>query len=225
MARDFRHGHGMRQPQFQRKSQQKRGTERSGKLTVSKVWAAGFLVSALLLIGFFVTQHFVTQAKQSEGPTEKSIFLAAKEAKQKAADSVEAVSQQLQPQAVEVKEVEVSNTQKEASDPVRRYSFYEGLGKTEVVVEAAPISIELEQPYYIQAGTFGSERVAQQELRRLEKLGQRLQMSVYQGSKRVYYRLRVGPFHDRLEMNKRRNELRRLGVDTLLVKAPKPSAN
>lgn len=222
MARDFRHGHGMRKQQFQRKSQQKNVPRQANKSSVPMVWAAGFLISAALLIGFFITQHFVSQANQSDGPTEKSIFIAAKEMQQKAVESVEEVSEKLQPKPVEVEAVQIEPEEKlvEPSE-APKYSFYDGLGKMEVVVDAVPISIQLEQPYYIQAGTFGSEKVALSEKKRLAKLGQELEMSVLYGKKRTYYRLRVGPFHDRLELNKRRNELRRLGVDTLLVKAAK----
>lgn len=222
MARDFRHGHGMRKQQFQRKSQQKNVPRQANKSSVPMVWAAGFLISAALLIGFFITQHFVSQANQSDGPTEKSIFIAAKEMQQKAVESVEEVSEKLQPKPVEVEAVQIEPEEKlvEPSE-APKYSFYDGLGKMEVVVDAVPISIQLEQPYYIQAGTFGSEKVALSEQKRLAKLGQELEMSVLYGKKRTYYRLRVGPFHDRLELNKRRNELRRLGVDTLLVKAAK----
>lgn len=222
MARDFRHGHGMRKQQFQRKSQQKNVPRQANKSSVPMVWAAGFLISAALLIGFFITQHFISQANQSDGPTEKSIFIAAKEMQQKAVESVEEVSEKLQPKPVEVEAVQIEPEEKlvEPSE-APKYSFYDGLGKMEVVVDAVPISIQLEQPYYIQAGTFGSEKVALSEQKRLAKLGQELEMSVLYGKKRTYYRLRVGPFHDRLELNKRRNELRRLGVDTLLVKAAK----
>jgi len=226
MAQDFRHGHGRhRKPQFKRKSQQKSGAASTvDKSSVPMIWAAGFLVSAVLLVGFFVTQHFVSQANQSSEPTEKSIFLAAKEIKEKAVESVEKVSEKLEPQPVVVEAVQVeAEEQLVAVDEAPIYSFYEGLAKTEVVVDAVPISIQLEQPYYIQAGTFGSERVALKEKSRLAKMGQELELSTYQGTKKLYYRLRVGPFTDRLELNKKRNELRRLGVDTLLVKAPKPT--
>jgi Cell division protein len=89
------------------------------------------------------------------------------------------------------------------------------------VVDAVPLSVALEDAYYIHAGTFGSEAVARKEQQRLANLGEAVELSVLQSGERTYYRLRVGPFHDRLAMNKRRNALRRLGVDTLLVKAPK----
>lgn len=225
MAKDFRHAHGRhRQAQFQRKSQQtpKRSKQES---SIPKVWFAGFAVSALLLIGFFVTQHFVDQAQEENSkPVEKSIFLAAKELKEQAEKSVDEVTEKLEPKTtipVVVEAVKVPEEEKLVEvDEATKFSFYEGLAKSEVVVDAVPLSVQLEQPYYIQAGTFGSQRIAEKERSRLERMGQELELSTYQGTKRLYYRLRVGPFTDRLALNKKRNELRRLGVDTLLVKAP-----
>ncbi|BCN92459.1 hypothetical protein THMIRHAM_02440 [Thiomicrorhabdus immobilis] len=180
------------------------------------------MVSAVLLVGFFVTQHFVSQGAKADNPAETSIFKAAKDLKEQTEDAVQEVSEKLQPKPVVVEAVNVQTDEnvKEAEDKPS-FSFYDGLGKMEVVVDAVPLSVALEQPYYIQAGTFGSEKIALKEQQRLAKLGQDLQLSVLTTKTRTYYRLRVGPFSDRLVLNKRRNELRRLGVDTLLVKAPK----
>lgn len=222
MARDYRHGHVSHKQTFQRKSQAATKSTSSGRSSVPMIWAGGFLVSAVLLVGFFVTEHFVSQGVQSEKPDEPSIFKAAKDLKAQTVESVQEVSEKLQPKPVVVEAVDI-NTAQAKTDVEEKplFSFYEGLGKMEVIVDAVPISVELKQPYYIQAGTFGSEKVANQEQRRLDRLGQKLQLSVLTTKKRVYYRLRVGPFNDRLVLNKKRNELRRLGVDTLLVKAPK----
>lgn len=101
------------------------------------------------------------------------------------------------------------------------YSFYNGLAETEVLVDVEPISIKLASAYYIQAGTFGKESQALIEQQRLARKGQKLDITTYTTKIRTYYRLRVGPFDNRLKMNKKRNELRRLGLDTLLVRARK----
>jgi len=222
MARDFRHGHGQNnKKQFQRKSQSKPTGGNSSKSSVPMIWAGGFFVSAILLVGFFVTQHFVTQGAKSEDPAETSIFKVAQEVKQQAKEAVAVVKEAAKPQPVVVEAVNVEPESTSSEPEKTYYSFYEGLGQMEVVVDAVPLSVELERPYYIQAGTFGSERVAKVEQKRLAKLGQELEMSVLTTKIRSYYRLRVGPFSDRLVLNKRRNELRKLGVDTLVVKAPK----
>lgn len=235
MARDYRHGHGHKQA-FQRKSQQAESQENE-KRSVSLIWGAGFLVSAILLVGFFVTEHFVSKGAKSSEQTGSNIFQSALEEKQATEAPVDEVSKPLQPlpqpksqpnpKGLMVNEVvvpEVTQAQGESdsvSSTQRQYSFYQGLSQTEVVVEAEQISVELTQPYYIQAGSFGTEATAKQEQKRLAKHGLKLEISALNSGKRTYYRLRVGPFKDRLDMNKRRNELRKFGVDTLLIKAPK----
>lgn len=227
MARDYRHGHGQKQV-FQRRSQQ--SSQEEDKRSVSLVWGAVFLVSAVILIGFFITQHFASKAASPEESTEKKLYQAAVEIKETTEAKIETVSKQLQPKSVGpimVNEVVIPKVDgKSVTDGVseaaeNQFSFYEGLGQTEVVVEVEPISVQLEHPFYIQAGSFGSEAVAKQELKRLAKFGLALELSPLHKPKRTYYRLRVGPFTDRLLLNKRRNELRQFGVDTLLIKAPK----
>ena len=225
MARDFRHGHHQNKQQFQRKSQSSSQSVSNGKSSVPMIWAGGFLVSAVLLIGFFVTQHFVSQGAKSDQSAETSIFKAAKEIKEQTVEKVQEVSEKMQPKTVVVEAVNLQEEEHAEAAQKPSYSFYEGLGQMEVVVDAVPLSVALKQPYYIQAGTFGSEKVAKQEQARLAKLGETLQISVLTTKKRTYYRLRVGPFVDRLVLNKKRNELRRLGVDTLLLKAPQVESN
>lgn len=225
MAQDFRHGHGRhRKPEYQRKSQQRGAGSSSVSVSVSKVWALGFLSALVIIVVYFVLQKTPSQPSENDqgAANQKSILTTASEIKEKAVETVAEVSKKLEPQKVEVEAVKVKQEEQLVEpDEETKFSFYDGLAKSEVVVDAAPISIQLENPYYIQAGTFGSERVALIEKRRLAKMGQELEMSIYRGTKRVYYRLRIGPYTDRLELNKKRNELRKLGVDTLLVKAPR----
>ncbi len=230
MARDYRHGHSNKKG-FTRKSQQT--SHQLEKRSVSLIWGAGFLVSAVLLIGFFVTQHFVSKGVKSTEPAEKTIFQSAVALQESTTATIAEVSQKLQPPQPEVLkkpiDITLSSTIVEGDlSPVaeessmQQYSFYQGLSRTEVVVDVEPISVKLDTPYYIQAGTFGSEVVAFKEQKRLARLGQVLQVSALHKPNRTYYRLRIGPFDDRLVLNKRRNELRRIGLGTLLIKAPKP---
>ena len=223
MARDYRHGHSSKQG-FQRKSQQGGGEEE--KRSISFFWSLGFFLAIVVLVIYFTTQHFASNKASVVEPSDQSSFQAAIELKQDAAESIEKISQQLQPKPIIVEEVAMpTSKQIETSVEAKKsYSFYQGLGQTEVIVEAEPISVQMKQPYYIQAGSFGSETVAKQELKRLRDRGQELQLSALHKRNRTYYRLRAGPFTDRLLMNKRRNELRRLGVDTLLIKASLPKS-
>jgi len=234
VARDYRHGHGHKKS-FQRQSQSanRKGRAQASGRTVALVWAAGFFISGVFLVGFFVTQHFVSKGVKSEEVSEQSIFKTTAALKDEVAETIEAVSVKLQPEVPKppvvepassvmlTPEVPIEISKGTEASVKQNYSFYEGLGQTEVVVDVEPISVQLKHPYYVQAGTFGSERVALQEQRRLARLGQTLEVSALHKKTRVYYRLRIGPFQDRLILNKRRNELRRLGLDTILIKAPK----
>lgn len=191
------------------------------------VWGGALLISVIFIAVFFVVKHFVFQEKkpsesvenvadQLTGNIEKTPISEAKMASViPAENSSEALSDQ-RSEPVPSNEKEVR--EKEIGID---YSFYQGLSQTEVIVEAELISVALEQPYYIQAGSFGSKSVAMQEVNRLKKHGQQLEISALKKGDRTYYRLRVGPFSDRLLMNKKRNELRKLGVDTLLIKVSK----
>ncbi|VAW48212.1 hypothetical protein MNBD_GAMMA03-412 [hydrothermal vent metagenome] len=229
MARDYRHGHRHKQA-FQRKSQREEAPTR-GQRSGAIVWGAGILVSIVLLVGFFVVNHFISQGAKSSSFELKNIFQSTESVQKKTDVSTEQESKltpepkpELKSSKVMVNEVVIPEDGDEKSvkySAQNHYSFYQGLSQTEVVVEAELISVALSQPYYIQAGSFGSEKLAKQEQKRLKKHGQQLTVSGLTRDGRTYYRLRVGPFSDRLRMNKRRNELRKLGVDTLLIKAPK----
>lgn len=225
MARDYRHGYGERRG-YQRRSQQDRHDEQD-KRAVTAVWGVAFLLSLLFLLGYFIVDHFVSSGVKSTAPvqaaTEQSLYQQKGNqpvSSSSKADTLETVVEDVSSVSVIV-ETPVSVAETGNRNVVEAYSFYEGLGQTEVVVDVEPISTTLDNPYYIQAGSFGSREVALQELARLAKMGQELELSPLRKPNRTYYRLRVGPFTDRLLLNKKRNALRELGVDTLLIKAPK----
>jgi len=214
MSRDYRYGHNSKAKGFQRRSQQK-PSERSR--SVGKIWLIGALVSVNFLGGFLVVQHFMSSqsAKEAVPPSEIYAEVTEPVKKEDTRLTVQAlpVVQTVEESGIE-EPVEQSNTTK--------YSFYQGLKESEVIVDAVPISVQLDAAYYILAGTFGSEKVALKEQQRLARLGQQVGMAPVKGKSRTYYRLSVGPFTDRLVMNAKRNELRRLGVDTLLLKSKTP---
>lgn len=215
MSRDYRYGHNQHKTGFQRQSQ-KQADQRERSAGRGRVWLISALLSLCLVGGFLIVQHFTgVQAKKESQPPSK-IYSEVNEAapalpEEKGGITVEAVSSSPE---------KAGSNSGEAPKPLG-YSFYEGLKETEVVVDAVPISVQLEHAYYIHAGTFGKQKYALQEQQRLKRLGQAVSLSVIEQSGRTYYRLRTGPFQDRLEMNRVRNELRSLGVDTLLVQAPR----
>ena len=224
MTRDYRHGHGQKQA-FQRKSQQ----DQPNKIEASgvSVWVVGMVILIGFMFAFFVVNHFISQSNKPLEILEQEVFQVTSELKETLdinASPIVTVPQVKAAEIVVSKEPSLDKKDSSHADTSHHYSFYHGLSQTEVVVEAELISVALTQPYYIQAGSFGSEKVAKQEQRRLEKHGQVLTVSALTKGSRTYYRLRVGPFKDRLVMNKKRNELRKLGVDTLLIKAPRTSS-
>ncbi|WP_127470020.1 SPOR domain-containing protein [Thiomicrorhabdus aquaedulcis] len=266
-----RYDNGVGHGGFKNASNQEEPVKRSAAM----VWGASFLVSLLLLTGFFVTQHFADFGVKSGTPVDQTIYqepgqAASTSPSQTALTEVpietttvvkalkveqskpvnvnhndilqapESVAQDVSASALNDSPVEsqvsaqasgemteektTSNSSAEpVADPVLKnhYSFYQGLGQTEVMVDAVPISVKLGDPYYIQGGTFDTLEKARNEQKRLAQHSLNLVVAKFESSKGVYYRLRMGPYSDRLEMNKKRNELRRLGVDTLLIKIPK----
>lgn len=224
MARDYRYGAGRKQI-FRRQSQQQ--AESSEGLSSRQLWLVMIVIGLMQVAGYFVVSHFlhagVRGEKANQPPSSHQSF--SRESVEAAAVKSPVTPPEVAPTAdvnpeqtsvitaLSVPEVEVP----EKVD----YTFYHGLAKTEVVVDAEPLPVKLPQPYFIQAGSFGSREVAEKEQARLKRFGFETQISGLKGKTRTYYRLRLGPFFDRIEMNKVRNQLRDVGVDTLLIRAPK----
>jgi len=240
MARDMRHGYGKsHRPDFKRKSQQQEVVETEG--SPSLIWLAVVFVSLALLGSFFAVKHFATQGVGSrlealEILEEQPVDIAATDTITKAKiveihppESEVSKDSKIDLKVVEQAEVplnEANLAEKKQSLDSIQFTFYEGLSETEVVVYAEPIPVVLPEPYYILAGTFGRYELARQEQDRLKSRGLLVEISVLK-LQRTYYRLRSGPFTNRIKMNKKRNELRRLGIDTLLIKvvSSKPKEN
>lgn len=219
MARDYRHGHSHKKA-FQRKSQQDKKVVTKRSFSLALVLGLFFVVVSLGV--FLVISYFMSQENDFLVSPNKTTSQSVMELKEVVETPIK--KDKISQSDVVTKIEAVLPESSDAGDDIQKssqniYSFYQGLGQTEVVVEAELISVALSQPYYIQAGSFGSEKMASQELRRLAKHGQKLTLSALTKKNRTYYRLRAGPFKDRLKMNKKRNELRKLGVDTLLIKA------
>lgn len=192
---------------FQRRSQQNDAVDTASDSN-RLVWVAAVFLSLGLLGGYFVVHHFVTEGVGSE----KTQVERSAEQAEKPVEPQPVIESVVEDKAIEPIQAPPATQSKSVS-----YTFYDGLSQTEVVVDEVPLSVTLPVPYYIQAGTFGRREVALKEQARLKKLGEEVDLTVLKQTK-TYYRLRVGPFTDRLEMNKKRNALRRLGVDTLLIR-------
>lgn len=213
-TRDYRHGPSKRKP-YQRRSQvESKPAVAEPKAGVKRLLIMVMALTLVLLSGYWIAQHFVTQGVKSESEKPSSKILSSEVAK------APKVTAQQQPQlAAQVAPIVVESmpVASVSSPKSIQYTFYQGLAETEVVVDAEPIPVKLADPYYIVAGTFGSEVVAQKELERLTTAQEAVSLSIFKTER--YFRLRAGPFDDRLELNRKRNVLRSLGADTLLMRA------
>lgn len=221
MSRDYRYGHQANKKGFQRKSQQNPSKKNSGKssgLTPTK-FGLGMVLMTLNILGvYLIVMHFMSQSSQ-EAPAQPSEIYAAEVTTPK---NVAETPKRLEVVALEQVEPEQVSAQDQVVDESSnspRYRFYQELKESEVVVDAQPISVKLDGQYFILAGTFGSQQVALKEQQRLAKYGQAVNLSEISHRGKLLYRLSVGPYEDRLALNKRRNELRSLGVDTLVIKS------
>jgi cell division protein FtsN len=204
VTRDYKQARIVRKKNFKRKSQQfaKKTTVNNQKFPLLK-----FVILLMISISatFFITKHFVNKEKIVETKPEKNFNT----------EQIKAKEQPKLPKQVIIEPI----TKSKITESSIKYSFYSALAKTEIIVDVEPISIALDDPYFIQAGTFRKEERALVEQSRLAKKGLQLRVSKITIKNKTYYRLRIGPFINRLEMNKTRNILRRLGVDTLLIKS------
>lgn len=219
MARDYKQKHYAPKQAYKRQSQQVEEPVGKG-ISAKWVFVVALLMTLGLLLGFYVVQHFAQHGVKSNEKPSMQLSETTEKMKQ-----VLATPQKAEAPVVKkpVFEASVNHLAAEPHQSIK-YSFYKGLAKTEVIVDAEPISVELPVPYYIQAGTFNEMSRAQKEHQRLRQFGFDLQLSTITWKGKMYYRLRLGPFTNRLEMNKTRNQLHKLGVDTLLIRGKKPDA-
>mgnify|MGYP001027973204 CR=1 FL=1 len=228
MSRDYRHGHKSKHKNFQRRSQTA-DRQALKSQAVSKIWFVGVLVSVTFLAGFWVVKHFMNTSQSKDAVAPSKIYAEATQAKgtdmtqPKTQPVIKVEALALDEQNAQAPSLQVpalkATAPNNSNNNQPQYSFYQGLKDTEVVVHAVPISIELDATYYILAGTFGSENGALKEQKRLADLGQVVEVTQFTDHRRTHHRLMVGPFNDRLLMNAKRNELRRLGIKTALIKS------
>ena len=217
-TRDYRHGPSRRKP-YQRRSQaQSQPVVNDSKGGIKNLLSLVVLLTVVLFLGFWVAQHFSTEGVKSTAETVTSQPLTSD-----FAETIVVPSEKEPELAAQVAPIVVESLPMpdRAETESVQYTFYQGLAETEVIVDAEPISVKLDHPYYILAGTFSSESVARQEVERLQSKQQEVELYVYKSDINIYYRLRVGPFEDRLALNKKRNVLRSLGVDTQLIRSQK----
>ena len=215
MAQDFRHA-PMRRKTYQRKSQltsdsNSTTTRPGGSFSSAQtLWLAGFVLSLVLVTVFFVVKHFASQGVKASESRSSQVYQA------QTSVSVEADKQMIE---LDVP-VEISVPTEDLNDPEvkTQYTFYKDLPNTEVVVDVEPLPITLPEPMWIQAGSFTKREQAEREQKRLSNEQRQVDIAPIDTQRGRYYRIMLGPFTDRLVMNQQRNELRRLGADTRIVR-------
>ncbi len=223
MARDYKQKQVVPKREYKRKSQLAAKVTKSNKGL--SFWKTSLLLIIVAIITFLITKSFTGQtdnyptatiteeaSKIAETPpmTEKITKVAELPEKElnKATAGLQIASTSQVP--VEKKEI--------------KFSFYKGLAKAEMVVDVEPISLELDNYYYVQIATFRTQNSALREQQRLAQKGHETFISKFSTLERDYYRVRAGPFTKRLTINAKRNELRRLGINTLLIRLKKNTA-
>ena len=114
----------------------------------------------------------------------------------------------------------------ETADGEQRFTFYEMLLKSEIVVRdeedssgsIEPVAVVEPGTYALQVGSFSAEQDA--DRRRAELAFQGIESSIQKASVggRIYYRVRIGPTNDLDELNLLRSRLRAAEIDALIVR-------
>jgi cell division septation protein DedD len=249
MARDYRYGPAQKAG-YQRKSQQA-PTPNNAMPSQLPLSAKGFVwlilgLSLALAVGFYVTNHFKKHGPKSQwsqealsdealakesvsGGSETSLVPSSVTIPSESSDALSVSSSErvisLDPKTeTQTSEPPVTETLDEPERP--SYRFYEDLPRLTTVTDVQPLPIQLEEPLWIQAGSFRHLEQAQREQRRLSTEDRVMQIAPIETANGKFYRIVIGPYTDRLKLNQHRNELRRFGADTRVVKlAPETVIN
>jgi hypothetical protein len=212
MARDFRHGYARRQG-FMRKSQQTEADAASGSLPKGRLFGLGVVLSVVLFATFFVVKHFASSSSRVDEPSVMEVYQVKNEV-------LAGLPDRDAPPVESVSALEDAPAEAALETKVTRYTFYVDLPQMEMVVDAEPLPIKLPEPMWLQAGSFRDLKQAQTEQQRLGRSGYEVEIAPIESRNGVFYRMMIGPFTDRLELNKARNQIRRLGADTRIVRTP-----
>ncbi|MBV0934313.1 SPOR domain-containing protein [Marinobacterium weihaiense] len=106
-----------------------------------------------------------------------------------------------------------------------KFEFYEMLPKTEVVApkvdvyKSTPKDAKMEHQYLLQAGSFRNDADAERMRAKLILQGlPGVRTDRSEGSNGIWYRVRLGPFDNRTEMNQARNKLGKLNIIPMAIR-------
>ncbi|AEG32271.1 SPOR domain-containing protein [Thiomicrospira cyclica] len=219
MARDYRYGPAQKAG-YQRKSQQA-PTPNNAQPSQRPLSSKGFVwlilgLSLVLALGFYVTNHFKQHGPKSQWSQDalRDEALALEALAHESTKPTESSAPAVVVEPVATPEVAASVT--EPSRP--SFRFYEDLPRLATVTDVQPLPVQLPEPLWIQAGSFRHLEQAQREQRRLSTEDRVMQIAPIETANGKFYRIVIGPYTDRLKLNQHRNELRRFGADTRVVK-------
>ena len=168
--------------------------------------AVGLTVAGIV----YVADHRATEAAPSERPVPRHPVAGPGTAATAATDSAAGDASGADPAA-----------QSEGT-----YDFYHMLPKFEVVVpekergsRVAPASpIDRPGVYFLQAGSYKDESVAERIRAQLAKLGIDATVQRVQVDADVWHRVRIGPIKDLPKLNRLRNQLQQSNLDALVIR-------
>jgi cell division protein FtsN len=141
----------------------------------------------------------------------------------KATPAPKVVTKPVTAKADSVKVVEQS-APAEAIDAPNRYEFYDLLPKTEInpaevaAYKSTPRTAKLDKKYILQAASFRTAADAEKMRAQLLLSGlKNVHTNQSDGSNGTWYRVRVGPFDNRSEMNKVHDKLTRLRISPMTI--------
>ncbi|WKZ12661.1 MAG: SPOR domain-containing protein [Gammaproteobacteria bacterium] len=114
-----------------------------------------------------------------------------------------------------------------SAPPEKRFEFYEMLPNSEVIVPEegrdvrpgkTPVPLDTPGVYVLQAGSYGEFADADRVKAKLALLGIRSQIQEITVDERRYHRVRIGPIEDLAELNRNRGQLRKAGIDFLVIR-------
>jgi cell division protein FtsN len=115
-------------------------------------------------------------------------------------------------------EKDVLSQTENAEQTSQELDFYDALMNMEVSTgDVEVISVELDRPFYIIAGSFRNQSSAQREHSRLTKAGFELTLYESTSNNRPIFYLKTKSFTDRLELNSLRNRLKSHGAHVLVL--------
>lgn len=207
-----------------------KSVRRKNTLPFGKYWIVGGAMVGVAIVSVLLT---LVVLQQSDSNTPEQVVVVPSREKTEALDEV------VLPEDVSLDDSIVMNKQyKEQATPTPQFTFYESLPEMEVVIpeagsrkyirqSPAPASVEIAKiastavagNYYLQAGSFRDKELADKLKFELAWLGFKTNIQdISVKDLEVYHRVRIGPFTDLEAIEKTKQRLSELGVETSTVK-------